>query len=232
MQNQDEIQKINAMAAVLSHAATVQDKIASAWKRNQEDPDMEYMRPAEIQEELAKQLKPVTPSEFSVVISNPVRCGLIDRHSATTMYRLSKLYYQLVNQVAAFLSTTKLADLPEFADQPGYIKPLAKLYEKVGNVYTWALICYLIENDASQHNVTALVDVVNTECSTIPGTRRMHQPEITNRLKYLENLGLVLCMPSGKYRYYRATEQLVVLWHSMQNFYSTCGNYFLINEFA
>ena len=232
MRNQDEIQKINAMAAVLSHAATVQDKIASAWKRYPEDPDMEYMRPAEIQEELARQLKPITPSEFSVVIRNPVRCGLIDRHSATTMYRLSKLYYQLEDQVVAFLRETKMEDQAEFADQPGYIKPLAKLYEKVGNVYTWALICYLTENDSSQHNVTALVDVVNTECSTIPGTRRMHQPEITNRLKYLETMGLVLCMPSGKYRYYRATDRLQALRHSMGKFYSPSGNYFLINEFA
>lgn len=232
MQNQEEIQRINAMAAVLSHAAIVQEKIASAWTRYPEEPALEYMRPAEIQEELARQLKPITPSEFSVVIRNPVRCGLIDRHSATTMYKLSQLYYSLEDQAAVFLSNTKLVDLPEFADQPGHIKPLAKLYEKVGNVYTWALISYLIKNTGSPHNVTALVDVVNTACETIPGTRRMHQPEITLRLKYLEALGLVACMPSGKYRYYSATKLLVNVWHAMQQFYSTCGNYFLINEFA
>lgn len=191
-----DCQYLQAISKGIGCAAAMIEKFIEAWAGKPAD---QWLRPKDILEAIGQQGRRLTGPDLSVLIREPLACGLIERDPNSPLYRASNSFRSMEtvwNEWTCALAGTALGDFD--------MKAMSQLYEKLGQPYTWAILCVL-QNGAK--NVGEVVSEVNALCSAIPGSRFIQQPEITARLRYLESLELIHNKPQGKFRYYQVKGQ-------------------------
>lgn len=191
-----DCQYLQAISKGMACAAAMSEKFIEAWT---DKPADQWLRPKDILEAIGQQGRRLTGPDLSVLIREPLACGLIERDPNSPLYRASDSFRAIETvwkEWTVNLAGTAFGDFD--------MKGMSQLYDKLGQPYTWAILCVL---QNGPKNVGEVVSEVNALCSGLPGSRFIQQPEITARLRYLEALDFIHNKPQGKFRYYQVKGQ-------------------------